>query len=208
MQLLFLYSNSITQIYELYHSNIRTPSLNAKSNPLPTHLTQSLPPPLSRGCPWSTCGWSSRGEGPSEHPLRTSTSTKRTYFMDVEVRIGFLSMKCRYSMDIEVRIGCLSIKCRCFMDVEVQIGCSARCRACGNSRLCRNVAELASLPFLPNEGACPNHPFSSQHCILERMLVSLTQKHPFIQFHPCQSVSEDRLFYEYDFSDKLGDIFS
>ena len=41
MQLLFLYSNSITQIYELYHSNIRTPSLNAKSNPLPTHLTQS-----------------------------------------------------------------------------------------------------------------------------------------------------------------------
>ena len=35
------YTNSITQIYELYHSNIRTPSLNAKSNPLPTHLTQS-----------------------------------------------------------------------------------------------------------------------------------------------------------------------
>ena len=107
------------------------------------------------------------------------------------MRIAFLSMKCRYSMDIEVRIGC-----------------SARCRACGNSRLCRNVAELASLPFLPNEGACPNHPFSSQHCILDRMLVSLTQKHPFSQFHPCQSVSEDRLFYEYDFSDKLGDIFS
>ena len=111
-------------------------------------------------------------------------------------------------MDVEVRIGFLSMKCRCFMDVEVRMGFSARCRACGNSRLCRNVAELASLPFLPNEGACPNHPFSSQHCILERMLVSLTQKHHFSQFHPCQSVSEDRLFYEYDFSDKLGDIFS
>ncbi len=40
------------------------------------------------------------------------------------------------------------------------------------------------------------------------MLVSLTPKHPFSQFHPCQSVSEDSLFYEYDFSDKLGDIFS
>ena len=40
------------------------------------------------------------------------------------------------------------------------------------------------------------------------MLVSLTQKHLFSQFHPCQSVSEDCLFYEYDFSDKLWDIFS
>ena len=119
-----------------------------------------------------------------------------------------MSIKCRYFMDVEVRIGFLSMKCRYSMDVEVRIGFSARCRACGNSRLCRNVAELASLPFLPNEGACPNHPFSSQHCILERMLVSLTPKHPFSQFHPCQSVSEDRLFYEYDFSDKLGDIFS
>ena len=125
------------------------------------------------------------------------------------MRIGCSSMKCRYSMDIEVRIGCLSIKCRCFMDVEVQIGCSARCRACGNSRLCRNVAELASLPFLPNEGACPKYtPSARIHCILKRMLVSLTPKHPFSQFHPCQSVSEDRLFYEYDFSNKLGDIFS
>ena len=28
-------------IFELHLSNIRTPSLNAKSNPLPTHLTQS-----------------------------------------------------------------------------------------------------------------------------------------------------------------------
>ena len=28
-------------IFELHHSNIRTPSLNAKSDPLPTHLTQS-----------------------------------------------------------------------------------------------------------------------------------------------------------------------
>ena len=27
-----------------------------------------------------------------------------------------LSIKCRYSMDIEVRIGFLSMKCRCFMD--------------------------------------------------------------------------------------------
>ncbi len=88
-------------------------------------------------------------------------SMKCRYSMDVEVRIGCLSMKCRYSMDVEVRIGCLSMKCRCFMDVEVQMGCSARCWACGNSRLYRNVAELASLPFLPNEGACPNHPFSS-----------------------------------------------
>ncbi len=89
------------------------------------------------------------------------------------------------------------------------MGCSARCRACGNSRLCRNVAELASLPFLPNEGACPKYtPSARIHCILERMLVSLTPKHPFSQFHPCQSVSEDSLFYEYDFSDKLGDIFS
>ena len=76
--------------------------------------------------------------------------------------IGSSSIKCRCFMDVEVRIGCLSMKCRCFMDVEVRIGCSARCRACGNSRLCRNVAELASLPFLPNEGACPNHPFSSR----------------------------------------------
>ena len=43
--------------------------------------------------------------------------------MDIVVRIGCLSMKCRYFMDIEVRIGCLSMKCRCFMDVEVRIGC-------------------------------------------------------------------------------------
>ena len=136
-------------------------------------------------------------------------SMKCRYFMDVEVRIGCLSIKCRCFMDIEVRIGCLSIKCRCFMDVEVRMGCSARCRTCGNSRLCRNVAELASLPFLPNEGACPKYtPSARIHCILERMLVSLTPKHPFGQFHPCQSVSEDRLFYEYDFSNKLGDIFS
>ena len=106
-------------------------------------------------------------------------------------------------------IGSSSIKCRYSMDVEVRMGCSARCRACGNSRLCRNVAELASLPFLPNEGACPKYtPSARIHCILERMLVSLTPKHPFSQFHPCQSVSEDSLFYEYDFSDKLGDIFS
>ena len=112
-------------------------------------------------------------------------------------------------MDIEVRIGCLSMKCRYSMDVEVRMGFSARCRVCGNSRLCRNVAELASLPFLRNEGACPKYtPSARIHCILERMLVSLTQKHHFSQFHPCQSVSEDRLFYEYDFSDKLGDIFS
>ena len=90
-----------------------------------------------------------------------SSSIKCRCFMEVEVRMGFLSMKCRYSMDIEVRIGCLSIKCRCFMDVEVRMGFSARCPACGNSRLYRNVAELSSLPFLPNEGACPNHPFSS-----------------------------------------------
>ena len=118
-------------------------------------------------------------------------------------------MKCRYSMDVEVRIGFLSIKCRYFMDVEVRIGCSARCPACGNSRLCRNVAELASLPFLTNEGACPKYtPSARIHCSLERTLVSLTPKHPFSQFHPCQSVSDDRLFYEYDFSDKLGDIFS
>ena len=138
-----------------------------------------------------------------------SSSIKCRYSMDIVVRIGCSSMKCRYSMDIEVRIGCLSIKCRCFMDVEVQIGCSARCRACGNSRLCRNVVELASLPFLPNEGACPKYtPSARIHCILKRMLVSLTPKHPFSQFHPCQSVSEDRLFYEYDFSNKLGDIFS
>ena len=123
--------------------------------------------------------------------------------------IGSSSIKCRYSMDIEVRIGFLSMKCRCFRDVEVQIGCSARCRACGNSRLYRNVAELSSLPFLWNEGACPKYtPSARVHCILERMLVSLTPKHPFGQFHPCQSVSEDRLFYEYDFSDKLWDIFS
>ena len=85
------------------------------------------------------------------------------------------------------------------------MGFSARCRACGNSRLCRNVVELASLPFLRNEGVCPKYtPSARVHCILERMLVSLTPKHPFSQFHPCQSVSEDRLFYEYDFSDKLG----
>ena len=84
-------------------------------------------------------------------------SMKCRYFMDVEVRIGFLSMKCRYSMDIEVRIGCLSMKCRYSMDVEVRIGFSARCPACGNSRLCRNVAELASLPFLRNEGVCPKY---------------------------------------------------
>ena len=95
------------------------------------------------------------------------------------------------------------------MDAEVRIGFSARCRACGNSRLYSNVADLASLPFLPNEGACPKYtPSARIHCILERTLVSLTPKHPFSQFHPCQSVSEDRLFYEYDFSDKLGDIFS
>ena len=95
------------------------------------------------------------------------------------------------------------------MDAEVRIGFSARCRACGNSRLCRNVAELASLPFFAERGSLSEiHPFSSQHCILERMLVSLTQKHHFSQFHPCQSVSEDLLFYEYDFSNKLGDIFS
>ena len=87
---------------------------------------------------------------------------KCRYSMDDEVRIGFLSMKCRYFMDVEVRIGFLSMKCRYSMDVEVRIGCSTRCRACGNSRLYRNVAELASLPFLPNEGACPNHPFSSR----------------------------------------------
>ena len=30
--------------------------------------------------------------------------------------IGSSSIKCRYSMDIEVRIGFLSMKCRCFMD--------------------------------------------------------------------------------------------
>ena len=91
-----------------------------------------------------------------------SSSMKCRYSMDIEVRIGFLSMKCRYSMDVEVRIGCLSMKCRYSMDDEVRMGFSAGCRACGNSRLCRNVAELASLPFLPNEGACPNHPFSSR----------------------------------------------
>ncbi len=138
-----------------------------------------------------------------------SSSMKCRYSMDIEVRMGCLSIKCRYSMDIEVRIGFLSMKCRCFMDVEVQIGCSARCPACGNSRLYSNVADLASLPFLPNEGACPKYtPSARIHCILERTLVSLTPKHPFSQFHPCQSVSEDRLFYEYDFSNKLGDIFS
>ena len=136
-------------------------------------------------------------------------SIKCRCFMDVEVRMGCLSMKCRYSMDIEVRIGFLSMKCRYSMDVEVRMGFSARCRVCGNSRLCRNVVELASLPFLPNEGACPKYtPSARIHCILERTLVSLTPKHPFSQFHPCQSVSEDRLFYEYDFSNKLGDIFS
>ena len=86
---------------------------------------------------------------------------KCRYSMDIEVRIGFLSIKCRYSMDIEVRIRFLSMKCRYSMDVEVRIGFTARCPACGNSRLYSNVAELASLPFLPNEGACPNHPFSS-----------------------------------------------
>ena len=78
------------------------------------------------------------------------------------------------------------------MDAEVRMGFSARCPACGNSRLYRNVAELSSLPFLPNEGACPKYtPSARIHCILERMLVSLTPKHPFSQFHPCQSVSED-----------------
>ena len=87
-------------------------------------------------------------------------------------------MKCRYSMDIEVRIGCLSMKCRYSMAVEVRMGFSARCRACGNSRLCRNVAELSSLPFLRNEGVCPKYtPSARIHCILERTLVSLTPKH-------------------------------
>ena len=71
---------------------------------------------------------------------------------------------------------------------------------CSRARFSAVFAERGSLSEI--------HPFSSQHCILERMLVSLTQKHLFSQFHPCQSVSEDRLFYEYDFSDKLGDIFS
>ena len=33
--------------------------------------------------------------------------------------IGSSSIKCRYSMDIEVRIEFLSIKCRCFMDVAL-----------------------------------------------------------------------------------------
>ena len=36
--------------------------------------------------------------------------------MDIEVLIGFLSMKCRCFMDIVGRIGFLSMKCRCFMD--------------------------------------------------------------------------------------------
>ena len=88
---------------------------------------------------------------------------KSRYFMDIEVRMGFLSMKSRYFMDVEVRIGFLSMKCRCFMDVEVRMGFSARCRACGNSRLCRNVAELASLPFLRNEGVCPKYTPSARN---------------------------------------------
>ena len=49
--------------------------------------------------------------------------------MDIEVRIGFLSMKCRCFMDVEVRIEFLSMKCRCFMDIEVRIRClSIKCR--------------------------------------------------------------------------------
>ena len=49
--------------------------------------------------------------------------------MDIVVRIGCSSMKCRYSMDIEVQIEFLSMKCRCFMDIEVRIEfLSIKCR--------------------------------------------------------------------------------
>ena len=110
MQLLFLYSNSISQIYELYHSNIRTPSLNAKSNPLPTHLTQSclrlcrahcLDFPIVSVCRDATeapvgkvtvakdrpiiySGLRRPQKGPISwrNPIQTSTSTKRARFMD------------------------------------------------------------------------------------------------------------------------------
>ena len=50
---------------------------------------------------------------------------KLAVFMDIEVRIGCVSMKLAVFMDIEVRSGCTSIECLCFMDVEVRIECSA-----------------------------------------------------------------------------------
>ena len=37
-------------------------------------------------------------------------------------------------MDVEVRIGCLSIKCCCFMDVEVRIESLTRPPGCPKSR--------------------------------------------------------------------------
>ena len=52
-------------------------------------------------------------------------SIELAVFMDIEVRIGCVSMKLAVFMDIEVRSGCVSIESGFFMDVEVRIGCSA-----------------------------------------------------------------------------------
>ena len=71
------YTNSITQIYELHLS---MPN-RTRSTLTPDAI---VPPPLSRGCPWSTCGWSSRGEaviyrlfGTATLPTGTSVASSR-----------------------------------------------------------------------------------------------------------------------------------
>ena len=68
---------------------------------------------------------------PGADPVRTFIDTFPAGTLSgasrrVEVRIRFLSMKCRSFMDIEVLIRFLSMKCRCFMEVEVRIGFSDR----------------------------------------------------------------------------------
>ena len=101
------------------------------------------------------------GRTSARHPRREAS--RWHHGVAKQSSIGSSSIKCRCFMDVEVRIAFLSMKCRYSMDAEVRIGFSARCRACGNSRLCRNVAELASLPFLRNEGACPKYTPSARN---------------------------------------------
>ena len=54
------------------------------------------------------------GRTSARHPRREAS--RWHHGVAKQSSIGSSSIKCRYSMDIEVRIGFLSMKCRCFMD--------------------------------------------------------------------------------------------
>ena len=57
------------------------------------------------------------GRTSARHPRREAS--RWHHGVAKQSSIGSSSIKCRYSMDIEVRIEFLSMKCRCFMDVAL-----------------------------------------------------------------------------------------